>query len=149
MAEDVLPGFRLFVDSSVLIAGAVSSSGASFALMRVAEVRLVEARISAIVREEVLRNAVQKLPGILPALNLFLAHSVSEGPSASATEKRELKDHAHSKDLAILADAVHQGCSHLVTLNEKDFWPPVNLITVLRPGPLMQLLRATIHTLGR
>ncbi len=57
---------------------------------RIAWVPKLVAEMQAI-REEVLRNAVQKLPGILPALNLFLAHSVSEGPSASATEKRELK----------------------------------------------------------
>lgn len=149
MTDEGFPALRLFVDSSVLLTGALSSTGASHALLRVAEVKLVDARISAFVREEVLRNATRKLPGILPALSLLLAHAVSEGPTASAAEQQALKDQAQAKGLAILADAVHQGCSHLVTLNEKDFCPAADLITVLRPGPLMQLLRVTIHTMGR
>lgn len=140
---------RLFVDSSVLCAGALSNTGASYALLSVAGVGLVDARCSPFVRDEVLGSAARKLPGILPALKLLLAETVKEGAGAPLELCDACKPYADPQDHVVLADAIHQGCSHLVTLNEKDFWPPSDRITVLRPGPLLQQLRASLLTLGR
>lgn len=50
------------------------------------------------------------------------------------------------KDAPILAAAIVQQCQYLVTLNEKDFWPQTRVITVLRPGRMLQEIRRRLYT---
>jgi predicted nucleic acid-binding protein len=47
------PRLRVFFDSSVLIAGTISSRGASYALLRLAELALIDAFISPEVRASI------------------------------------------------------------------------------------------------
>jgi predicted nucleic acid-binding protein len=139
---------RVFFDSSCLIAGAFSRTGASFILLQLAALSLLEGRISPEVRAEAERNTLLKLPGALPALRVLLSEAVIEGPSATEVERAPLSGQAHLKDLPILASAVVQECDYLLTLNERDFWPPPDLIRVMRPGPFLASLRTLIGGLS-
>jgi len=143
------PRLRVFLDSSVLIAGAMSSRGASYALLRLAEVDLIDARISPEVREETIRNLRAKAPAALPFLNVLLSEAfpgVAEVPDEAI---RAAAQSAHPKDVLILAAATAQACRYLVTLNERDFWPDSDLIQVIRPGEMIKVIREQVDRAGQ
>jgi len=66
--------------------------------------------------------------------------------SQTASISASVADQADPKDQAILAAALTQECRYLVTLNERDFWPPADRIAVVRPGDLLHALRDVIVT---
>jgi predicted nucleic acid-binding protein len=105
---------------------------------------LLEGRISAEVRTEVLRNVTAKLPAALPHLRVLLDAALVEGAAVTDEQVEAMAAYADPKDQPILASAVAQSCRYLVTLNEKDFWPPSELIVVVRPGALLQMLRTQL-----
>lgn len=135
---------RVFFDTSCVIAGAFSRGGASYILLQLAALSLLDGRISPEVREEALRNTTRKLPSALPALRVLLNEAVNEGPSATAAQCADVSDLADAKDVPILASAVVQQCAYLLTLNERDFRPPPEMIRVMRPGPFLANLRMLI-----
>jgi hypothetical protein len=45
-----------------------------------------------------------------------------------------------------LAAALGQECRYLVTLNQRDFWPPEKWVEVVRPGGLLRRLRGVIES---
>lgn len=135
---------RLFFDSSVVVAGTFSRTGASFILLHLAGLGLIDGRISADVRDEVLRNVLAKLPAALPGARVVLSQALVEGPAVLDADLRAVATYADPKDVPILAAAVAQECRYLVTLNERDFWPPANLIRVVRPGALTMSLRTVL-----
>ena len=143
MSEDTSPP-RVFFDSSVVIAGAFSATGASDILLQLASLTLLEGRISAEVRTEVLRNVTAKLPTALPHLRILLATALVEGPAVADEQAQVVAAYADPKDHLLLASAVAQNCRYLVTLNERDFWPPPELIGIVRPGALLQMLRTQL-----
>ena len=143
MSEDTLPP-RVFFDSSVVIAGAFSATGASYILLHLAGLTILDGRIAPVVRTEALRNVTANLPSALPHLRVLLDTALVEGPAATAEQLLAVAAHAEPEDQAILAAAVAQECRFLVTLNEADFWPPPALIAVVRPGDLLKRLRAQL-----
>ena len=143
MSEGATPP-RVFFDSSVVIAGAFSATGASYILLQLASLTLLEGRISAEVRSEVMRNVTAKLPAALPYLRVLFDSAFVEGAALTDDQLRAVAAYAHPKDQPILASAVAQNCRYLVTLNEKDFRPPSPLIAVVRPGALLQMLRTQL-----
>jgi predicted nucleic acid-binding protein len=140
------PRLRVFFDTSALIAGSASRSGASYVLLQMAGLGLVDGRISAEVREEAVRNTARKLPAALPALKLLLRDALVEGEPASQALMESVEDHAEPEDRPILAAALAQECRYLVTLNERDFHPPPGLIVIVRPGDLLRRIREVIVT---
>jgi predicted nucleic acid-binding protein len=141
------PALRVFFDTSAVIAGAASRRGASYVLLQLAGLGLIDGRISALVRDEAQRNVGRKLPAALPALQLLLKEVLVEGSPASAAILASVADQADPKDQAILAAALTQECRYLVTLNERDFWPPADRIAIVRPGDLLHALRDVIVTI--
>lgn len=139
---------RIFLDSSVIIAGCISHQGASYALLRLAEVRLVDAYVSPEVREECVRNVRTKAHAALPLLGVVLRETVTQGPTAADDITRIAEPYAHPKDVLILAAAIQLDCAFLVTLNERDFWPPSSLIKIMRPGDLLVAIRKQIGGLS-
>lgn len=137
---------RLFFDSSVLIAGAFSQKGASYILLQLANLTLIDGRISAEVRTESERNVFAKLPTALPLLRVLINEAVTTGPALRHEEIQQALPYADPKDAPILAAAIAQQCQYLVTLNEKDFWPLPTMITVLRPGTMLQEIRRRLYT---
>lgn len=135
---------RVFFDTSVVMAGAFSSTGASYILLQLAGLTLLDGRISPLVRTEALRNVTARLPSALPHLRVLLDSALVEGAVATAVQLEAVATYADPKDQPILAAAVAQGCRYLVTLNAKDFWPPSELIGVVRPGALLQMLRTQL-----
>ena len=88
-----------------------------------------------------------KLPSALPHLRVLLNTVLVEGDTPAQDELEAVAAYADPKDRPILAAAVAQQCRYLVTLNESDFWPPPELMTVVRPGDLLRLLRTQLAAL--
>ena len=105
---------------------------------------LLAGSISAGVRTEVLRNVTAKLPAALPHLRVLLDTALVEGPAVADAQAQAVAAYADPKDQPLLASAVAQNCRYLVTLNERDFWPPPELIGIVRPGALLQMLRTQL-----
>ena len=103
--------------------------------------------MSADVRDEVMRNAPDKMPAALPILPAFLSEALHESPAPSVETLKLVRSYADPKDVPILAAAIEQRCHYLVTLNERDFWPPSTLITIMRPGDLLRAVRKQIGML--
>jgi predicted nucleic acid-binding protein len=136
---------RIFFDSSVVIAGSFSMTGASYILLQLSNLTLIDGRISADVRMESERNVLSKLPAAAPALRVLLKEGLTEGASPTEATLKQAQPYADPKDVPILAAALVQECSHLVTLNTKHFWPPLALIAVARPGDLLKELRNRLY----
>lgn len=139
---------RVFFDTSALIAGSHSRTGAAFALLQLAGLGVIDGRISADVRIEAERNVRAKLPSALPALRLLIDEvlTAEEAPSAAALER--VRDWAHPKDRAILAAAVAASSDVLVTLNDRDVRPPEAAIRIMRPSELIVAVRERVARLG-
>ncbi len=138
---------RVFFDTSTVIAGAYSRKGASYVLLQLAAFGFLDGRISPGVREEALRNVAVKLPGSLAALRVLLSETLYEGPLADAALVAAAGAFSHPKDAVVLASAMIQQSHFLVTLNERDFWPPPDWIKVVRPGVLVEHLRDHVRKL--
>ncbi len=139
---------RVFFDTSALIAGSHSRTGAAFALLQLAGLGVIDGRISPEVRIEAERNVRAKLPAALPALRVLIDEVLVTGATLAPAELAVAHDWAHEKDRPILAAALAQDCRYLVTLNERDFWPPPNVIAVVRPAELIVAIRAWVAELG-
>jgi predicted nucleic acid-binding protein len=135
---------RVFFDTSALIAGTHSRTGASSALLQLASLGVIEGHISEDVRIEAERNVRAKLPAALPALRVMLDEVLTIGPLVSAAAIAQARPWAHQKDQPILAAALAQDCRYLVTLNERDFWPPEDMIVIIRPAELMEAIRTLV-----
>lgn len=142
---DTVP-LKIFFDSSVLITGAFSQKGASHILLQLANLTLVDGRISEEVRIESERNVLARIPTALPLLRVLINEALTLGPPLTPEQIQEAVPFADPKDALILASAIAQQCQYLVTLNEKDFWPLTSVITVLRPGHMLQEIRRRLYT---
>jgi predicted nucleic acid-binding protein len=134
---------RIFVDADVLFAGAAAPSqhGASLVVLRLAEITLIEAVTSQQIIAEAERNLAEKLPDALPAFRLIVSRCLRIVPDPDSAELAPLTGMADPKDLPILAAAVREGCSWLVTFNVRHFRPGHPAVQVLPPGELIMRLR--------
>lgn len=136
---------RVFLDSSVVIAGSASSTGASRAVLILAEIGLFKAIVSQQVIDECQRNLAKKLPAAMPAfLELLtrLALEVVDDPAPQ--EITRWQTIIEAKDAPILAAALGAKANRILTLNTKDFTPEVALqagIIVQTPAQFIQNLR--------
>ncbi|WHZ17034.1 MAG: hypothetical protein OJF52_003885 [Nitrospira sp.] len=82
--------WRVFLDTSALIAGGVSPTGAAREVLRLAEARVIELIMSRQVLAEADRNLAAKLPTLLDDYHLLLrqlAPVVVEDPSHAAAQR--------------------------------------------------------------
>ena len=113
---------RIFADSSVLIAGCGSRTGASRAVLTMAEIGLFKLVISDQVLEECDRNLRKKIPAALPIFTELLATinpEIQPDPSLEASSR--WAGIIEDKDTPILAAAVLANVDRLLSLNTKDF----------------------------
>ncbi len=113
---------RIFVGANVLIAGAASPTGASHAVLRLAEVGLFTLVVSRQVLDEVERNLRRKLPQALPNFAAQMAairREVVDDPPPDEAER--WLSIIEAKDAPILAAAVLAAVDRFLTLNTKDF----------------------------
>ncbi len=141
--------WRVFLDTSALIAGVVSPTGAAREVLRLAEARLIELVVSRQVLTEADRNLTSKLPTILEDYQLLLRHLdpvIVDDPSRESVQ--EATRIIHRNDAPILAAAKHAAVDYLVTWNTRDFltakvrtWVPFPVTT---PGEFLRAFREAL-----
>lgn len=113
---------RIFADANILIAGADSRSGASRAVLLMAEIGLFTLVVSRQVLDEVERNIRKKLPRALPNFAEQLSQlnlEILTDPSVEESSKWE--NVIDKKDAPILAAAVNAKVDRILSLNTWDF----------------------------
>ncbi len=142
---------RVFIDADVLFAGAASPNehSASLVILRMAEITLIEAIASQQVITEAERNLQEKMPAALPAFQLLVSRCLRVVADPTADEIKTLGKSADPKDLPILAAAVHEECTYLVTYNVRHYQPGVKEVTVLKPGDLTQRVRYLLSQMSQ
>jgi len=113
---------RIFIDSSVLFAAAVSATGASRALILLAEIGLLRLVICPLIFEEVERNLKVKAPEALPffqRLQRALPWEIVSDPTLE--EVQSCLNIIAAKDAPILAAAIKANPHRLVTLDTRHF----------------------------
>lgn len=141
---------RVFVDADVLFAGAASGTehSASLAVLRMAEITLIDALVSQQVIAEVERNLAGYLPAALPIFRQLVGRCLRVVPDPSAADLAVCQRLADPKDTPILAAAVREACPWLVTFNTRHFQPGHPTVVVLRPGAFVQHVRALLAHLS-
>ena len=136
---------RIFADANILIAGADSRSGASRAVLLLAEVGLFKLVVSRQILDEAERNLRKKLPGALPVftelLILLNLEILPDPPPASWARWQGIIE---DKDAPILESAVSAQVDRLLTLNTRDFTPQVAAasgLLIQTPSQLIMELR--------
>ena len=133
-----MPGINLFLDSSALFAGIVSSTGASRVLLLLAESDKIALTISEQVVAETERAIARKAPRALTDLRkaiLATKARIVHDPSP-AEVKAALQLISHPPDVPILLAAMKAKVDYLVTLNRLHFLddPQVAIKAGLRIG---------------
>lgn len=116
----------VFVDANVLIAGSASRSGASRAILALAEIGMMQLVVSRQVLDETERNIRLKLPQMLPVLAELLSHlslQIVDDPEQAAFQR--WLSIIEAKDAPILQSAISASVTYFLTLNTKDFTPAV------------------------
>ncbi len=139
---------QIFADSSVLIAGAVSGTGASRAILTLAEIGLFKLLISEQVLEERQRNILKKIPKALPIFREIITNIKPEILANPSTKESSLYyDIIEPKDAPILAAALKAKVDRILSLNTKDFTREVadkTGIIIQTPSEFIQDIRLLI-----
>jgi predicted nucleic acid-binding protein len=113
----------LFFDSSALFAGIISASGASRALLVLAEAGQVAITVSEQVVAETERAVARKIPQALPdfreAIRATGLRIVRDPPPSEIEAHADII--AHQADIPILVAAMQATTDYLVTLNRRHF----------------------------
>ncbi len=140
---------RIFLDSSVLIAGVASFTGASRAILVLAELGLLKLVVCPYILKETDRNLAKKLPEALPYYRRLcnsLDWEVVSDPLPG--DVRRWAGIIEAKDAPILAAAVEAKPARLVTLDTKDFTPETAEqaeLAICTPGDLLREIRALLE----
>ncbi len=139
---------KVFVDANVIFAGAASSTGASYAVLALAEIGMIKMIVSHQVIDETERNLLRKFPAGLPILTEWL---VSIDPLVLVDPQPEQflrwTTIIEAKDAPILEAAVQAEVDHFLTLNTKHFTPEVANVSSLliqTPAQFIEHIRAII-----
>jgi predicted nucleic acid-binding protein len=134
-----MSGLDLFFDSSALFAGIVSASGASRALLLLAEAGQVSITVSEQVVAETERVVARKIPRALS--NYREALRATGLRIVGDPSPKEIEVHkdiiSHQADVPIVVAAMQVQADYLVTLNRRHFVddPNVGARSGLRIGP--------------
>jgi predicted nucleic acid-binding protein len=141
---------RIFIDADVLFAGAASPNehSASNLLLRMAELTLIEAITSTQVITEAERNLLDEIPNALPAFQMLVSRCLRVVEDPDPAEIAKYVGLANSEDLPILAAAVQEECSLLVTFNTRHYQPGHPSVSVLKPGDLVLRIRYLLARLS-
>jgi predicted nucleic acid-binding protein len=139
---------KVFVDANVLIAGTDSQSGASNAVLKMAEVGLFQLVVCTQVLDEAERNLRKKLPRALPNFAAQLARLRLEIlPDPTVEQVRPWMAIIEAQDAPILCAAVGSGVDRFITLNTKDFTPDVakqSGLTIQTPAEFVEEVRRLV-----
>jgi len=141
---------RIFVDTSVIIAGVGSRVGASHAIMALAELGLLRPVVCPYIMDEAERNIQRKTPEALSRYREVQTNIPWEWVSDPTLDQvRAWIDVIVAKDAPVLAAAVIAQPHRLVTLDTKDFIDPPQVTTrsglrICTPGTLLREIRAIL-----
>lgn len=143
--------FNFFMDSSALIAGIISETGAAHVLLQLSEGGDIAITINEFVLAECERSIARKAPRILPLLQLaIITANLRILPDPDPAEvQANLYLISDSQDVPILLSALQSKADFLATHNRKHFIddPQVAEKTGLRigtPGDALEWLREQI-----
>jgi predicted nucleic acid-binding protein len=143
---------NLFLDSSALFAGVISSTGAARALLLLAEAEQITITISEQVVAETERAIARKLPQALTDLRSAIL--ASKAQIVHDPVSHEVQVHLNlmgdPSDVPILLAAMSAGVDYLVTLNRRHFLddPQVARLSGLRignPGEALAWVRSRFN----
>ncbi len=139
---------RVFLDSSVVLAGVVSETGAARLVMDLAETGLLRLVICEQVVVEVDRNLAKKsFDDLLPLFRkLLLKIDPEKCPDPTDSQIKAAACHIVPKDAPILAGALEAEVNCLLAFDRADFTPQVAAETGLvikTPGEFIAQLRAS------
>lgn len=138
---------RIFLDTSVIIAGVASRVGASHAILALTELGLLVPVACPYILDEAERNIQRKTPEAVPRYREVQANITWElHPDPSDEQVRPWLDVIVAKDAPVLAAAVIAKPNWLVTLDIRDFVnsPEVAARSGLQigtPGSLLKVIR--------
>lgn len=123
MKYDINPSMKIFIDSSVIIAGLLSDSGGSAKIMGFCESKLLEGHISSQVVEEISSVIKRKIPEISEDFNALVRFS---NLKILKMVPKEIQSKAKTwitdpNDSHILAAAKHLQVDYLLTLDIHHF----------------------------
>jgi len=148
-----MPEINLFMDSSALIAGIVSSKCAARALLLLAEGGQITVTISEQVLVETERALARKVPLALSDLRQAILASQSQIVRDPSTD--EVSAHpnliSHPADIPIVLAAMQAKVDYLVTLNRKHFIDDLEVarkscLKIGTPGDALSWVRGQIFT---
>jgi predicted nucleic acid-binding protein len=150
-----MTSLELFFDSSALFAGIVSASGASRALLLLAEAGLVAITVSEQVVAETERAVARKIPRALPEFRETIRATglrIVRDPTLDEIEAYA-DIIAHQADVPIVVAAMRVKTDYLVTLSRRHFLddPAVADRSGLRigtPGDALTWVRRTLAEAG-
>jgi predicted nucleic acid-binding protein len=150
-----MPGINLFLDSSALIAGIISSKGAARVLLVLAEAGEINLTLSEQVVAETERNIARKAPYALNKVRqvILSTHPRIVHDPSSEEIRANLHLITHAADVPILVAAIKERIDYLVTLNTHHFIldPQVSQRSGLRigtPGDALAWVRQQIGNRG-
>ena len=129
------------VDADVLIAGLLSRTGASHAILLLGELGLVRLVLPEAAVDEVRRNLAAKLPEAAPLFEEFLRVVPVQIHRPTSRDRDRASQLADVKDVPILAAAMGAGARLLVTHNIRHFRSGEG-VRVVRPRTLIEEARA-------
>ena len=143
-----MPKFNIFLDSSALIAGAISESGAAHVLLNLGEIQDIVLTVSELVIFESERSMAKKSPGNLNDLRRLIKSSnlrIVDNPSDKEVEAN-LYLINDPNDVPILLAAMKAKVDYLATHNRKHFLDDPKVaersgIKIGTPGDVLAWLR--------
>ncbi len=110
---------KIFIDSSVLIAAAISPTGSARDLIKSSFRKEFKVVVSDLVLEETERNLTNKAPKALPALQLFLEVLNPEVVNPGKLLVLKASKAVDVKDAPIVAGAISSKADYLVSFDRK------------------------------
>lgn len=135
------------IDADVLIAGLLSKTGASHAILVLGELGLLRLILPEAAVGEVRRNLAAKLPEALPLFEEFLRVVSVQIRAPTAQDLKRARELADPKDVPILAAAIGAGARLLVTHNVRHFRSGEG-VRIVRPRTLIEEARAWMRSFG-
>ena len=141
--------WRVFLDTSALIAGIISTTGAAREVLRLCEAGSVELLVSRQVLTEADRNISEKLPALVTDYRRWIHHIspiLVEDPSRK--EVAEAARVIHAKDAPILAAAMNAQVDYLITWDIRHFHKSAVMkavrFKVMTPGEFLEEFRRSL-----
>jgi predicted nucleic acid-binding protein len=125
------------LDADVLIAGLLSRTGASHAILVLGEIGLLRLVLPEAAVEEVRRNLSAKLPEAVPSFEEFLRAVPVTIHRPTLRDRDRARELADPKDVPILTAAIGSGARVLVTNNVRHFRSGEG-VRVVRPRTLIE-----------